>query len=113
MLTKPDLVDEGGEGEVIKVLKNQAKPLLHGYFMVKNRAQKELDNDKKSEDAGADELKWLQSSKYAVIPGIGASRRGVPALTTALTNFSWIRYLKFSRICLRKFILYCSIRSMS
>lgn len=86
VLTKPDLVGEGGEGEVIKVLRNHAKPLLHGYFMLKNRSQKDLNDKKNAEDAEVDEQSWLKSSKYADIPGVGTSRLGVKALTAALTN---------------------------
>ena len=35
VLTKPDLVDKGGEGEVLQVLTNIKRPLQHGYFMLK------------------------------------------------------------------------------
>jgi interferon-induced GTP-binding protein Mx1 len=45
ILTKPDLIDEGGEGEVVQVLQGLRKPLKLGYYMVKNRSQKELDED--------------------------------------------------------------------
>lgn len=41
VLTKPDLVGEGAEDEVVAVLKNQRKPLKLGYVMVKNRSAKE------------------------------------------------------------------------
>jgi interferon-induced GTP-binding protein Mx len=34
VLTKPNLVDKGAEYEVINVLANRAKPLLHGYCML-------------------------------------------------------------------------------
>ena len=42
VLTKPDLVDKGGESEVAAVLSNITKPLKHGYVMVKNRSQEML-----------------------------------------------------------------------
>lgn len=41
VLTKPDLVGEGAEEEVVSVLKNERKPLKLGYVMVKNRSAKE------------------------------------------------------------------------
>ncbi len=42
VLTKPDLVGDGGEDEVVAVLKNERKPLKLGYVMVKNRSAREL-----------------------------------------------------------------------
>lgn len=45
VLTKPDLVDEGSEKEMVQVLKNIKAPLKLGYVMVKNRSQKSLDQD--------------------------------------------------------------------
>lgn len=35
MLTKPDLINPGGEAEVLEVLSNNRKPLKLGYVMVK------------------------------------------------------------------------------
>lgn len=37
VLTKPDLINPGGEAEVLEVLSNNRKPLKLGYVMVKVR----------------------------------------------------------------------------
>ncbi|EGB07178.1 hypothetical protein AURANDRAFT_28354, partial [Aureococcus anophagefferens] len=42
VLTKPDLIGEGAEDEVVAVLKNERKPLKLGYIMVKNRSAMQL-----------------------------------------------------------------------
>jgi interferon-induced GTP-binding protein Mx len=42
VLTKPDLVGEGGEREVVDVLNNLRKPLRLGYVMIKNPSQKQI-----------------------------------------------------------------------
>lgn len=42
VLTKPDLIGEGNEDEIIHVITNMRKPLLLGYVMVKNMTQKEV-----------------------------------------------------------------------
>ncbi len=42
VLTKPDLIDDGGEAEVAAVLANRRKPLSLGYVMLKNRSQREV-----------------------------------------------------------------------
>lgn len=38
VLTKPDLVDKGGESGVLGILANRVKPLKHGYVMLRNRS---------------------------------------------------------------------------
>ena len=83
VLTKPDLVDEGGEPEVLEVLNNRKKPLLHGYYMLKNRSQKELEADIGIRAARESERCWLAASLYAAS---GVGRLGVEALTAALTE---------------------------
>ena len=42
VLTKPDLIGDGNEEELVQVLNNIRKPLLLGYVMVKNLNQKEV-----------------------------------------------------------------------
>ena len=83
VLTKPDLVDEGGEPEVLEVLNNRKKPLLHGYYMLKNRSQKELEADIGVKATRESERCWLAASLYAAS---GVGRLGVEALTAALTE---------------------------
>ena len=82
VLTKPDLVDEGGEAEVRKVLENKKKKLTHGYVMVKNRSQKELESNTSLEAAKEKEAEWFKKSAY-----VGADcRTGSDDLITLLVD---------------------------
>ena len=45
VLTKVDLINPGGEDEVLSVVNNIRKPLALGYVMVKNRSQLDLNNN--------------------------------------------------------------------
>ena len=45
VLTKVDLINPGGEDEVLSVVNNTRKPLALGYVMVKNRSQLDLNNN--------------------------------------------------------------------
>ena len=85
VLTKPDLVDKGAEEEVRQVLMNRSKPLKHGYFMLKNRSQANLDSQMSIEDSRKDEMAYFKKSEYHSIPGI-QDKLGVEALSTALTE---------------------------
>ena len=82
VLTKPDLVDKGAESGVLGVLANRAKPLQHGYVMLKNRSQGDLDGAMTIEQARQAEHDWFAASKYAC----DGNRLGVGALTEALTE---------------------------
>lgn len=44
VLTKPDLVDKGGEGRIVDVVLGNLKPLRLGYIMVKNRSQEDINS---------------------------------------------------------------------
>lgn len=82
VLTKPDLVDAGGEAEVLGVLSNITKPLKHGYFMVKNRSQKESDDGVSLDAARAKEMEWFEETLYVKRRNV----LGVKALTSALSS---------------------------
>ena len=83
VLTKPDLVDDGGEVEIVEVLLNRKKPLLHGYYMLKNPSQKQLMEGQLTQvEYRKNELEWLNNSEYAQ----HAERLGVKRLGTALTG---------------------------
>lgn len=45
VLTKVDLINPGGEEEVLSVVNNIRKPLALGYIMVKNRSQLDMNNN--------------------------------------------------------------------
>jgi len=84
VLTKPDLVDRGAEQQVLKVLANITKPLKHGYYMLKNRSQQELNGQVSlsREEARTREREYFKTSAYSN----ESSRLGVDALTAALTE---------------------------
>lgn len=48
VLTKPDLVDQGAEGAVIEIMEGKSQPLKHGWHMVRNLNQKELNETSES-----------------------------------------------------------------
>jgi hypothetical protein len=45
VLTKPDLIDEGGEENVMSLIEGKRNPLRLGYCIVRNRGQSELTTD--------------------------------------------------------------------
>ena len=45
VLTKPDLIDKGGEENVMSLVEGKRNPLRLGYCIVRNRGQSELSND--------------------------------------------------------------------
>ena len=84
VLTKPDLIGPGGEDEAIAVLTNQRKPLKLGYTMVKNRSQKELNENLSQEKSRlAEEAFFRTSPKFGKLD---PSLFGLNNLTTKLTN---------------------------
>lgn len=83
VLTKPDLVDKGGEAEVIKVLTNIKRPLQHGYFMLKNRSQEEVNQNISLADARKKELDFFAKSPYYEA---APEKLGIKALSSALTE---------------------------
>jgi hypothetical protein len=82
VLTKPDRIEAGCEEAALKLLLNETKPLKHGYVMVKNRTQEELDSDLSLAEARTSEKLWFSSSKF----NNPKARVGVGALTVALTE---------------------------
>jgi interferon-induced GTP-binding protein Mx1 len=83
VLTKPDLVDDGAERQVVQVLANVTKPLKHGYFMVKNRSQKDLNEKKSWEEAKEEEALYFKTSPYTQV---APDNLGVGSLAAALTD---------------------------
>ena len=76
VLTKPDLVDAGAEHEVMGVLSNRTKPLRHGYVMLKNRSQVDLDKKMTLAEARDSERRWFEASIVAELKmhAVGANR---------------------------------------
>jgi len=84
VLTKPDLVGDGNEQEVIKVLTNTRKPLRLGYVMVKNRSQKEIENGVTYQQAKENESMFFSNHLY--FSRLSKSFFGVENLTKRLTT---------------------------
>lgn len=64
VLTKPDLIDEGGEQRIVNILKNTERPLKHGYIMVQNPSQKELDEHILPEVAKQKEIEFFANHSH-------------------------------------------------
>ena len=82
VLTKPDRVESSSEAAALALAQNITKPLMHGYVMVKNRTQEELEGGMSLKDARVAEKNYFDSSPYERT----GARLGVEELTTALTN---------------------------
>jgi len=95
VLTKPDLVPPGGEGEVLQVLTNQRKPLKLGYVMVRNLVPPVDDEGGESKGGGTPIVEALRQARqeerdfFRTHPHFSRAPRtllGVPALTQRLTD---------------------------
>jgi len=80
-LTKPDLVDGGGEHHVIDLVKGKRNKLKLGYCIVRNRSQKELDTD--SVSRGDKERDFFNTEPWSSLP---KDRVGVNALKSRLRD---------------------------
>jgi len=83
VLTKPDLVGAGNEGEVCAVVKNVRKPLRLGYVMVRNRSQKESNEGVTAEQASKLETAFFETHSY--FSQLDRSLWGTHRLTSKLT----------------------------
>lgn len=101
VLTKPDLVESGGKAKVMVVLDNFTKALKHGYFMLKNRSQKESDDSVSLEKSLAKEKAWFTKSKYAA----RKTFLGVKALTSVLKKILR-RHIESALPALKKGVLF-------
>ena len=84
VLTKCDLVDEGGESQVINVVNNLSKPLSLGYIMVKNRNQQELKENMSPSSARTNEIKYF--TEHSEWKKLDRSCLGIDTLSTRLTK---------------------------
>ena len=81
VLTKPDLVDTGAEGGVLRILRNESKPLTHGYWMVRNRGQAQVTANTSPEEARKAEQQYFDEHFTEF-----RERTGVIRLTEMLTT---------------------------
>ena len=84
VITKPDLIDDGAENEVAKVLANKRKPLKLGYVMVKNRSQREVEMNLSVKEARLNEANFFAS--HPVFSKMDRSLFGVDNLVKKLTE---------------------------
>lgn len=84
VLTKPDLIDQGAEDEVLVIAKNIRKPLKLGYVMVKNRNQAELKSALSLQDSMVAEEAYF--SAHHIWKQLDTTSRGTRSLCDKLTN---------------------------
>jgi interferon-induced GTP-binding protein Mx len=84
VLTKPDLIDRGGEDEVLKIVQNIRKPLKLGYVMVKNRSQAELKSSVSLAQSAENESAYFTNHEFW--RSIAPNSRGIKPLCERLTN---------------------------
>ncbi|CAB1121527.1 unnamed protein product [Ectocarpus sp. CCAP 1310/34] len=89
VLTKPDLINPGGEAEVLEVLSNNRKPLKLGYVMVKNRNQLQLREGVSLKEAHDAEMDFFKS--HAVFKTVDSTCLGVESLTKRLVSLLTVR----------------------
>ena len=83
VLTKPDLIDPGAETSVLRVLRNETKPLTHGYWVVRNRGQAQVKEKTSAEAARKAEQQYFdENGHFAKF----RERTGVTHLTEMLTK---------------------------
>ncbi|NXT37842.1 MX protein, partial [Pelecanoides urinatrix] len=85
ILTKPDLVDRGTEGSIIKIIRNQVIPLKKGYMVVKCRGQQDIYNKVALASAIQQEREFFETHKHFSIL-MDKGRATIPRLAEKLTN---------------------------
>jgi interferon-induced GTP-binding protein Mx len=87
VLTKPDLIDRGAEGEALAVLRNQKKPLKLGYFVVKCKSQRQIDEQIGRAEARAAEARFFEEHEVWGSAAVAELRTqmGMPQLSVQLT----------------------------
>lgn len=83
VITKPDLIDDGAEQEVIAVLTNKRKPLKLGYVMVKNRSQRQVEAHVSVQEARQNEDQFF--ANHPLFSAMDSSYFGVDTLVSKLT----------------------------
>jgi hypothetical protein len=111
VLTKPDLIDPGAEGDVVQLLQpsslmsttttttrtsrisgGDTSPVFrHGFFLVKNRGQAQLDQKVSVSQALQDEAKYFATTHpwASLSDSIRQTRLGVPNLLQKLSQLQW------------------------
>ncbi|KAI9350922.1 P-loop containing nucleoside triphosphate hydrolase protein [Obelidium mucronatum] len=84
IITKPDLIDIGAEGQVVELLLNRKKMLKLGYHAVKCRGQKDLNDGVSIADGITKEAEFFET--HAVWRKVDPSYFGIGRLTEKLVK---------------------------
>ncbi|CAH1802128.1 unnamed protein product [Owenia fusiformis] len=86
VLTRPDLIDHGVGPikEVLDILENKKMKLKKGFYVVKCRSQKRIEEGQSLEQALAEEVQFFRSDERFRV--INPSQCGVKQLSSKLTN---------------------------
>ncbi|XP_078265775.1 interferon-induced GTP-binding protein Mx3-like isoform X2 [Rhinoraja longicauda] len=85
ILTKPDLVDKGTEGNVVDIVQNMTVVLAKGYMIVKCRGQKDINEKITLVDAIAQEKAFFEDHEQ-FRPLLEEGKAGIPNLAYRLTK---------------------------
>ncbi|XP_078089129.1 interferon-induced GTP-binding protein Mx3-like [Mustelus asterias] len=85
ILTKPDLVDKGTEGNVVDIIQNLVVELKKGYMIVKCRGQKEI-NDKLTLGEAIENEKRFFEDHEDYRPLLDDKKATIPCLADRLTT---------------------------
>ncbi|OLL24579.1 Interferon-induced GTP-binding protein Mx2 [Neolecta irregularis DAH-3] len=83
VITKPDLVDNGAENQVLDLAANVTKPLKLGYFIVRNRNYNELKSASDSKARNKSEAAFFAQSPWSEI---NKTRIGIDRLRLYLSD---------------------------
>ena len=81
VLTKPDLIDKGAEGDIIDLVKGRKRRLRLGFCIVRNRGQNERNNS--ISERNRKEADFFEKDTFSAVP---ANRLGIPALQSRLRD---------------------------
>uniref|UniRef100_A0A8C3L7E5 Uncharacterized protein n=3 Tax=Chrysolophus TaxID=9087 RepID=A0A8C3L7E5_CHRPC len=85
ILTKPDLVDEGTEEAVLKIMRNEVIPLRKGYMIVKCHGQQDINDNLSLASAIQQERQFFETHKHFSIL-LDENKATIPHLANKLTN---------------------------
>ncbi|XP_074851998.1 interferon-induced GTP-binding protein Mx1-like [Carettochelys insculpta] len=85
ILTKPDLVDKGMEGDVVDIVRNLSVPLRKGYMIVKCRGQQDIHDNLTLASAIQKEREFFEQHEYFSFL-LEEKKATIPVLAERLTQ---------------------------
>lgn len=84
VLTKPDLVDQGAEAKVMDIVLGRTMPVRHGWVVIRNLGQRELEDGQVDRDAAEEQFGRGDLLNAILLErfGIGALRRRLQEVIT-------------------------------